>query len=396
MSSKNVKFLKLKPKKSNNNNLSKAKPPKPPKVPVAKSRALIISLNYPYFKCKLTGCWSDADLFQQYVLSIDPSCNLVRMKDTSSNDTFWTQNPKITYNTHFPTSANVLARLDEFVAGKEKVLYFYFAGHGGLVSDLNGDENNVIDSNGSFVPIVPESQNVIAIENQKKQDNIYYTNLYDLGVDSNFIIDDYIYTRLQKLKKDQTCYLFTDICHSGTATDVPFVSLADFKNSWPTISNVNLTPTDISNILTTYSTNAQFTMQYEMNKVFANRPPVAKIIHFGSTRSDTFSYEGNVTDESGNSIKHGYYTWANNRLLKYGAGKLTLRQYFTCLTALINDFDQIPMLSTSQKNVLDISGYLVTLGDPSKANKKSISPQEILNNKKINTSIKLSKSRGFK
>ena len=178
--------------------------------------------------------------------------------------------------------------------------------------------------------------------------------------------------------------------------DDPILDENDNPQCWPDISNIILTATDISNMLTTYATDASFNIKFEVDTKKTKKPPAAKIIHFSGTRSETLSYESTIIDLSGNEVSHGFSTWSHDRLLTYGADKLTLRQYYTCLVGLVNDTIQIPMCSTSAPNVLDISGYLVTLKDPSKATSRTRtipSVQEKIAYQKSITSIKLNKNK---
>jgi len=388
-----------------------------PRTSVANSRSLIINCNYPGSgDFELFGCWGDGDLFEKYVKSIDPSGNIVRMKDVDKDDDFWNDASGIRYTTHFPSRSNILKRLDEFSKGKEKVLYLYFSGHGNLQDNISKSERNVVDCNSNYIPLNPRKDTVLKLENPEFKNGFYNTNgygVYDYA-NNEFLLDNEIYNFINKLKKDQTCYIFTDICHSGTTIDLPYINVGDYSNGltddegnpildsnenpkyWPGNPNAILTATDISNILTTYATDASFNIKFEVDTGKTRKPPAAKIIHFAGTRTETLSYEGYVIDLSDNEVSHGFGTWAHDRLLRYGADKLTLRQYYTCLVGLVNDTIQIPMCSTSAPNVLDISGYLVTLNDPSKATSRTRtipSVQEKIAYQKSITSIKLNKNK---
>jgi hypothetical protein len=304
------------------------------------------------------------------------------MKDAPQSDPFLTQVPGRTYRTHFTETRNILRRLDEFVAGKEKVLYLYFSGHGGLRDDANKDEIEQIDASSNYEPLRPQSNKTFDLENPEKKDGHYFSNKFGVIDATCYVLDEEIYSRLTKLKKDQTCYVFTDTCHSGTIVDLPYINVGNYETldvsgnerEWTDVSNYVITASDISNFLTTDASNLKFEIKYEVIPKKARRPPVAKIIHWAGTRSEKLSYESEKIDSSGNVVSHGHSTWAHSRILNYGAHKLTLRQYYTTLIGLISDNEQIPVMSTSAKNVLDISGYLVTLNDPSKVSVRNIEP----------------------
>jgi hypothetical protein len=347
---------------------------------IAKSRALIVSSNYPNTEFELFGCWGDADLFQDYVKQIDPSANIVRMKDAPQSDAFWTQVPGRTYQTHFPETTNIIKRLDEFVAGKERVLFLYFSGHGGLRDDANKDELEQIDASSNYAPLKPQSTNAFNLENPEKKDGHYWSNKFGQIDATCYVLDDDIYSRLCKLKKNQTCYVFTDICHSGTIIDLPYINVGNYdtldasgnERDWTDVSNYIITASDISRYLTTDASNLEFEIKYEVQPKKDRKPPAAKIIHWSGTRSEKLSYESEKADLSGNVASRGHSTWAHSRIWRFGAQKLTLRQYYTTLIGLMSDKEQIPVMSTSAKNVLDISGYLVTLNDPSKVSAKNV------------------------
>jgi len=373
------KFVRITPKLNN----SLPKTVRTTRASIANSRALIVSSNYPGTIFPLDGCWRDADLFENYVKRIDPSSNIVRMKDTSDGDVFWTQVPGRTYQTHFTETGNILKRLDEFVLGKEKVLFLYFSGHGGLRDDPNKEENEQIDADSNYNPLNPISQKTLNLENPEKKDGHYFSNKYGVIDATCYVLDDDIYSRLTKLKKDQTCYIVSDTCHSGTIMDLPFIHVGNYntqdasgnEREWTDVSNYTLSAADISNFLTTDASNLAFEIKYEINKK-TKKPIAAKVIHWGSTRSETLSYESEKADASGNVESRGHATWAHSRLWNFGAHKLTLRQHYTSLVGLISDAVQIPTISTSAKNVLDISGYLVTFNDPSKASARNVTVEE--------------------
>ena len=140
-----------------------------------------MGINYVGTQYALAGCINDAVNMQNQVRTFFPQC-----KDTRLITDFTTTKP---------TRDSILAAIDWLVSGLQpgQHVLFHFAGHGGRVRDINGDEVTGLDS------------------------CIYPVN----GGRLETIIDDELRARLaMRIPAGSKCFVILDSCYSGTAVDL--------------------------------------------------------------------------------------------------------------------------------------------------------------------------------
>jgi len=154
-----------------------------------KRKALFIGINYlRYENYRLNGCINDARNVMEWLVSAYPFPreNIHILTDDNS-DIFW-----------IPTRANILREFQWLVSDAQKgdSLFFMFAGHGGQILDVDGDEEDGLDE--TILPCDYRTKGVI--------------------------IDDEIHDKLVKpLPAGCRLTALMDCCHSGTGMDLPFI-----------------------------------------------------------------------------------------------------------------------------------------------------------------------------
>lgn len=141
-------------------------------------KALLIGINYENTNFQLNGCINDISLIETY------------LKTKGFSDT-----TLITDKTEIkPTKANILSSIEKFLtsAKDDDILYFHYSGHGSIIKDNNGDENDGFD------------------ETIVSKDLILITD------------DELISLIKQKLNKKTTLFAVFDSCHSGTMLDLKY------------------------------------------------------------------------------------------------------------------------------------------------------------------------------
>lgn len=153
-----------------------------------RKKALLIGINYIGTQNQLRGCINDVKamskfLNQQYGYSYD---DMVILTDDQQE------------YARIPTKDNILRAMQWLVAGARPndSYFFHMSGHGGLVPDQDGDEEDGFDS-----------------------------CIYPLDFErSGPIIDDLMHEIMVKpLPPGCRLTALYDCCHSGTALDLPFV-----------------------------------------------------------------------------------------------------------------------------------------------------------------------------
>lgn len=230
----------------------------------------------------------------------------------------------------FPSKANILTQLTSFCASPEIVSFLYYSGHGTSIRDVNGDESkNIIG--GSNMAIQRSSKNSA---NGQFNDSCIVTNE---GSSFGLLIDDDINECFKKLPSKKRVYAFFDSCNSGTIIDLYAVYFADPKNmskfssqTVPALLTEMKKPENATNILTAY-------FPKKLNEV------KGIIVLFSGTRDNTSSYEGlNLGTMSGNLTSR--LCW----LLSNGVGKMSISDFYLALVGLLNNPEQIPVLSCSK------------------------------------------------
>ncbi|KAG2134189.1 caspase domain-containing protein [Suillus bovinus] len=151
-----------------------------------KKRALLIGINYKGQHCELRGCNNDIHNILPCLINqwgYDPT-NIVQLIDDGYNPP--------------PTRANILLEMRRMAsyARAGDSMFFYFAGHGGQIRDLDGDE---VDGYDEFICPVDYQQ-------------------------SGMISDDVIHEIMVKpLAAGSRLTALFDSCHSGTVLDLPYL-----------------------------------------------------------------------------------------------------------------------------------------------------------------------------
>lgn len=144
-------------------------------------RALFIGINYVNTPYALAGCINDARNMAVNISRLFPGCKEQRM---------------ITDNSAIkPTRKNILDGIKWLVTGLRsgEHVFFHYSGHGGLIRDMNGDEDLGYDS------------------------CIYPVD----GTTIEQITDDEIREALaNKIPTGCKCFVIIDACHSGSAVDL--------------------------------------------------------------------------------------------------------------------------------------------------------------------------------
>jgi len=163
------------------------KPVKPaPISPTAQRRAVIIGINYLGQPEVLQSCVNDALTMRTFIKSKGFRDHEITLLIETSTD-----------RRTLPTRRNILQALTWLVAGARTgdSLFFYFAGHGSQVPDLDGDEDDGLD------------ETILPMDWKK----------------SGYILDDDLFLTIVKpLPHGCRLTAVMDCCHSGTGLDLPF------------------------------------------------------------------------------------------------------------------------------------------------------------------------------
>lgn len=151
-------------------------------------KALLIGCNYSGTQNALNGCINDVHNVKNFI---------IRGYGYKEDDIVVLTDDQSAANRR-PTKANILRAMQWLVkdARPNDSLFFHYSGHGGTTEDLDGDEDDGLDS------------------------TIYPTDFPTAG----FIIDDVMHDIMVK-PLPQGCRLTAiyDCCHSGTALDLPYM-----------------------------------------------------------------------------------------------------------------------------------------------------------------------------
>ena len=284
------------------------------------SLALIISNEYGNIpSIKLNGCYNDADNFINSIKKINPNTKFIIMKDNVPKD-----------SPLFPSRKNIITQLNSFCCSPEIISYLYYSGHGSSVRDINGDE----------------SKDLVGITNAKKQrdsNNLSNGQFNDSCIVTNegstygFLIDDEINSCFKNVANNKRIYAFFDSCNSGTIIDLYSIFFTDPKNK------IKFTSKTIPELLVEMNNPKNKTGI--LSAYYPKRSNDIKgiIILLSGTRDNTYSYEGNnLGTISGNFTSR--LCW----LLNNGIGKMTLNDFYLSLVGIINNVEQLPVITCSK------------------------------------------------
>ena len=278
--------------------------------------ALVINCNYDNFpENKLNGCINDGDNFINALKNIEPDLTVIRMTDTLPVSSIL-----------YPSKMKIVRQLFQFVRSSQLRNYLYFSGHGSFTQDYNGDEQKI--SRTFSGKVIMNSQSI-------GKDSGFVTN--DVNR-LDILIDDDIYKILSFASNKKTIYCFADCCHSGTIMDLKYLNMLLLTKKFD--------GTDVISILN--DVNQQ--RRYFISKSFYETAPLpAKIYLFSGCRDNQCSYEDNSTGQS-----QGVLTTQLCKILSYNKlNTLTFKQFYIILCGLINNPQQVPILSTSHHTNID-------------------------------------------
>ncbi len=276
------------------------------------SRALLIGNQYSNLpQYKLSGCYNDIENIKKRLLRIDPKMEIIVMKDNLP-----------TNSELFPTSDNIIQQLTLLCKSPKTKLYFYYSGHGVNISDQSNDEKLITNT---------QNGNEIFQNSSLNRDSCIVSN----NINSIYVVtDDELNKVLQNLNSLQTLYAFMDSCHSGTAMDLCWVNMGKYTTSFQSKNLTNLQREILEKCQMISSNYPENT-----NKIQGN------VILFAGTRDNAYSYEGKV-----NGIESGYFTNILCTLLDIDSSSYSIEKFYYNLIALLNNKEQIPVLTTS-KNI---------------------------------------------
>lgn len=153
-------------------------------------RAVLIGINYIRQSGQLSGCHNDVRNIKDYLITVHgfQEHNITTLMDDR-------------YHTS-PTYANIMTAFRQAVRLTKSgdTLFCHFSGHGGQISDKDGDEDDGMDE--TLIPVDFTS--------------------------SGQITDDKLLLELvEPLPRDSLMTCLMDCCHSGTVLDLPYRFTAD-------------------------------------------------------------------------------------------------------------------------------------------------------------------------
>eukprot|EP01013_Petalomonas_cantuscygni_P010642 TRINITY_DN237_c0_g1_i2.p1 TRINITY_DN237_c0_g1~~TRINITY_DN237_c0_g1_i2.p1 ORF type:complete len:343 (-),score=59.72 TRINITY_DN237_c0_g1_i2:417-1445(-) len=163
-----------------------------PEYPPVRRRAVIICISYR--ERGLRSCLEDGRRMEEYLRSLGYECLVLSdgRRGSILKAAFTRVDPVRDFR--WPTKVNIIKALDWLMltARPGDYMFLYFAGHGGSVPDLNGDEADALD------------ETIWALDGT--------------------ITDDLLYTVVsQRVPPNAVLNVLFDSCHSGSALDLPFV-----------------------------------------------------------------------------------------------------------------------------------------------------------------------------
>jgi hypothetical protein len=277
--------------------------------------ALVICCQYPQFpNARLFGCYNDGDNFIKCLRKINPKIDITLMRDDLP-----------VRSNLYPSRFNILNQLNKFILSRNNTLYFYFSGHGTSVNDFNKDEMKIMynDNGKQIVEISSLLQDSCIVTNDNRNLNI--------------VLDDEFGTVLSRLKPTQTLYGFMDSCHSGTGFDLYKVYMGQY--------NEDFTSNNITELLNQINNNCSI---IEGDYPDKNNRVKANCYLISGTRDNSYSFEANINGKPG-----GFFTDAICKILDNGVKNINLKQFYLLLIAMVNNKEQIPVLTCSKNVNLD-------------------------------------------
>ena len=284
--------------------------------------ALVISNEYHQFKqIELNGCYRDASNFIKTLQKINKNIRIIHMRDDLPVS-----------DSLFPTKKNIITQLEKFCSSSEIVSYFYYSGHGTAVNDVNKDEQSgILNINGNYK--IERNSNESSV-NGLFRDSCIVTNE---GKYIDFLIDDVINNYFKTIANYKRIYCFFDSCNSGTIIDLYAVYFTDPKNI------VKFSSNNISDLLTEIKKPEN--KSGIIKSLYKNKSNEIKgnVILLSGTRDNTYSYEGN-----NQGVISGNLTSRLCWLINQGIGKISFNDFYLLIIGLLNNPNQLPVLSCSK------------------------------------------------
>ena len=153
-------------------------------------RALLIGINYIGTPNELSGCIND-------IYNVFNFLRIYRGYSQSDMIIMTDENASLRNSASYPTKANIIAAINQFVQGIKPgdELFFHYSGHGTLIYDANGDEQSGADS--CLCPVD--------------------------CMQGKLIVDDEIRSLLiNRIPSGVRLYVVLDCCHNGTGCDIRY------------------------------------------------------------------------------------------------------------------------------------------------------------------------------
>jgi hypothetical protein len=287
-----------------------------------KTRALVITLEYNQFpKLKLNGCYNDGEFMIERFKKMDPNISITIMRDNMA-----------TNSEYYPTKENILREFKKLCSSNcsEDKLFFFYSGHGFHVYDRNKDERTIFRSpNGMLLAgILGNLEDSCFIANDIKG--------------TSFILDDEISDILTTIPENKKMYAFVDSCNSGTIFDLHKVYLGQVLEFF--------VHREINHLYKE--------LERKTNIIISDYPDKkdkvkADVILFSSCYDKQMSYKGYL-----NGRVCGIFTAVICWLLDNGGFNYSLKKFYLLLIGLINNPEQIPVITSSKE--IDIDNFILT------------------------------------
>lgn len=292
-----------------------------------RKKALLVGINYFGTKNELRGCINDVKnmsrfLTERYGYSYD---DMVILTDDQQE------------NARIPTRDNIIRAMQWLVkdARPNDSYFFHMSGHGGLVPDQDGDEEDGFDS------------------------CIYPLDFERAGP----LIDDHMHDIMVK-PLPQGCRLTAlfDCCHSGTALDLPFVystkGVVKEPNLWKDAGSgalkalLSYETGNISGAMSAVSGIVKKVSNYNggnRDAIIRSKMSAADVISLSGCKDDQTSADAT---EAGQNT--GAMSWAFITVLSRNQNQLYLSLLNEMRSVLLAKYSQKPQLSVSHPQDMNL------------------------------------------
>ncbi|KAH6598426.1 hypothetical protein BASA61_002857 [Batrachochytrium salamandrivorans] len=284
-------------------------------------KALLVGIVYRGSEKVLEGCINDTTIMKKFLVqkfNFNPADIRVLSEDMADTSLH-------------PTRANIIAGFNWLVAGTQPgdSLVFQYSGHGGQISDLDGDESDGLD------------------------ELIFPLDHKDAGV----IIDDEMNRFLvRNLPRGVRLTAIFDCCHSGSALDLPFTYAPNgrIKENTPMAKLSRMAKGTTSLLMRGNVKRAMTRIQdgFKQLKIRAQSQN-EKVATKGSLVADVILFAGCKDSETSSDAKingkaTGAMTYALTKVLKEGATPTYGVLLNKIRRILAEHFSQTPQISSAR------------------------------------------------